>query len=90
MNLEFSWWIAIALFFTYVVIDYLYALYYLLVAKRDAFKAGLVAAGMYVLLTYGVLAYTKNPWYIVSIALGSFVGTYVAVKYFPEKLSDKG
>jgi hypothetical protein len=83
----FNWWIAIILFLTYIVIDYLYAVYYIYVGKRAAIKAGIVAAFMYVLLSYGVIAYTKNPWYIVSIALGSFLGTYIAVKFFPEKVS---
>lgn len=90
METEFNWWIALALFATYVVIDYLYAIYYIYVGKRLAFKAATVAAFMYVLLSYGVIAYTKNPWYIVSIASGSFIGTYVAVRYFPEKLGDRG
>ena len=89
MGSEFNWWIALALFATYIVIDYLYAVYYIYVGKRQALKAAFSAAALYGLLSYGVIAYTQNPWYILSIISGSFVGTYVAVRYFPEKLGNK-
>lgn len=93
METEFNWWIAIAVFFTFVVINYLYPLHYFLGAKIGKFR-DLIYWVLTFGITYGVCLYTKNSWYVVSIALGilagCFLAGYMAVKYFPEKLSDKG
>ena len=92
METEFNWWIAIALLFIHVVINYLYHLHYFLGAKISEFRdliRNLIHGVLTFGITYGVLAYTKNPWYIVSIVLGILAG-YMAVKYFPKKLSNKG
>jgi glycerol uptake facilitator-like aquaporin len=78
---EFSWTTAAIIFVTYVVIDILYALYVICVSKRQPFNAALTSSFLYSLAAYGVISYSKNPAYIVPLAIGAFIGTYVVVKY---------
>ena len=76
---DFSPFTAAVLFATYVVIDVLYALYIVLVERRNAPAAAAVSAVLYALLAFGVVTYSKNPLYLLPIAAGAFVGTYITV-----------
>jgi uncharacterized membrane protein YfcA len=78
---EFSWITAFTVFVVYVFFDILYALYVLCVSRRQAVAASLISSVLYSLGAYGVMNYLHNPWYLVPLALGAFIGTYIAVKY---------
>jgi hypothetical protein len=77
---DFSWTIAAAVFVAYFLIDILYALYVISVGKRAAFQAAVISSMLYSLAAYGVVTYSKNFLYVIPLALGAFLGTYVVVK----------
>jgi hypothetical protein len=77
---DFSWLTAMAVFATYVVIDVLYAMYVLSVGRRQPLRAAAISSLLYTLLAWGVLTYSANAIYLVPLAIGAFVGTYVTVK----------
>jgi len=62
-------------FLAYFFVDALFVVYMKCVEKYWAIRSGAIAAIMYVLYAYGVVAYAKEPIYILAIALGSFFGT---------------
>ena len=72
---------AVIVFFCYVAIDALYALYVLAVANKERFKAASVGAGMHFLMAFGVLSLVQSGWYLIPIAAGSWVGTYLYLWY---------
>lgn len=72
---------AALVFVIYVVFDILYALYVLCVNKKLAARAGFISAALYSLGAYGVMTYLENPWYLIPLAYGAFLGTYIAVRY---------
>lgn len=78
---DFSWTTAATVFVVYVLFDILYALYVLCVSRQRAFAASGISAVLYSLGAYGVMNYLHNPWYLLPLACGAFIGTYVAVKY---------
>lgn len=78
---EFSYATAAMVFFTYVVIDMLYAWYILCVGKRQAVTASFLTAIIYSLLAFGVVSYSKNILYLVPLASGAFLGTYLTVRF---------
>lgn len=78
---EFDWLTAGTVFVVYVLFDILYALYVLCVSRRQALTAAGISAALYSLGAYGVMTYLHNQWYVIPLALGAFLGTYVAVKY---------
>jgi len=78
---EFSWLTALTVFVVYVFFDILYALYVICVSKRQAVAASAISSVLYSLGAYGVMNYLHNTWYLIPLALGAFIGTYVAVKY---------
>lgn len=82
----FNWGLAILLCLMYIAFDFLYAIYYMFVAKKKALSAANTAVAMYLLSALGTISFVHNPWYITSIAIGSFIGTYIAVKYFSDKI----
>jgi uncharacterized membrane protein YfcA len=85
---EFSFWMSVLLFFTYVAFDFLYAIYYIFVSKKQAVYAATTAVVMYLLSAFATVTYLKSFYYVISIVLGSFVGTYIAVKYFSDKVKE--
>lgn len=78
---EFSWVTAALVFVVYIVFDILYALYVLCVSRKQPVAAAGVSSVLYSLGAYGVMNYTHNIWYLIPLACGAFVGTYIAVKY---------
>lgn len=78
---EFSWLTALTVFVVYVFFDILYALYVICVSRRQAVAASAISSVLYSLGAYGVMNYLHNAWYLIPLALGAFIGTYVAVKY---------
>lgn len=77
----FNWATAATVFVVYVLFDILYALYVLCVSRRQAWRASMISSVLYSLGAYGVMSYLENPWYILPLAAGAFIGTYVAVRY---------
>lgn len=86
MNLEqeFNWWIAIALLFGFILYDFLYAIYYIFVSRKMAFMAANTACALYIIGSVSTIAYLGNYYYLIPIFIGSYIGTYVAVKYFSD------
>jgi hypothetical protein len=78
---EFNLTTAIIIFITYVVIDILYALYVIFVGNGKAFSSALVSSGIYGLIAFGVVTFSKNFLYLIPLVTGAFIGTYVVVKF---------
>lgn len=78
---EFNWITAATVFVVYVLFDILYALYVLCVSRKQALIASGISAALYSLGAYGVMSYLHNQWYLIPLACGAFIGTYIAVKY---------
>lgn len=78
---DFNWVRAATVFVVYVLFDILYALYVICVSRQRAIAASGISAMMYSLGAYGVMTYLHNPIYLIPLACGAFIGTYVAVKY---------
>lgn len=79
---DFNVWIAIGLFSAYLVVDSLYAIYTISVVERKAFLSANISFTMHLLLAVGVVSYTDNFLYILPLASGSWIGTYLTTKYF--------
>jgi uncharacterized protein YebE (UPF0316 family) len=78
---DFNWQTAATVFVVYVFFDILYALYVICVSRRQAFNASAISAVLYSLGAYGVMNYLHNALYLIPLACGAFIGTYIAVKY---------
>lgn len=78
---SFDFKIAGIILITYIVLDGMYAYYTLAVTKKRPLSAASVGALMHFLIAFGVLNYVQNYLYVLPIALGSFIGTYVVVRY---------
>lgn len=78
---NFSWATAATVFVVYVFFDILYALYVICVSRKQALAASAISSVLYSLGAYGVMNYLDNPWYLLPLACGAFIGTYIAVRY---------
>ena len=82
---DFSPITAAVIFVTYVAVDILYACYIICVERRQALAAAGISAVLYSLLAFGVITYSKNPIYLVPLASGAFLGTYLTVRFHGRK-----
>jgi hypothetical protein len=71
---------AMIIFVAYMLVDALYAYYTLQVTKKNPYAAATSGALMYFLLAIGVLNYVQNYLYLIPLALGSWIGTFIVVK----------
>jgi hypothetical protein len=78
---DINWLVMLLLFGGYVVVDGMYAYYTLAVVKRRALAAASTSFIMHFILAAGVFSYTKNFIYVIPLALGSFVGTYLVTRF---------
>lgn len=87
--MAFDPFIALVLVLLYTVLDALYVVYTLEMTRLRPFRAALAAVAIYVLGALGVVSYTANRWYILSVALGSFIGTFLVVFWEKRKTERK-
>lgn len=80
-NQDFSYTTGTMIFVTYIVIDMLYAWYILCVGRRKAFTASALSSVIYSLLAFGVVSYSQNIMYLIPLASGAFLGTYLTVRF---------
>jgi len=78
---DFDLQTAFTIFCVYVVIDVLYAWYIIAVNNRQPVVAATMTSGIYTLAALGVMTYSRNPVYILPLAAGAFLGTYLVVKF---------
>jgi hypothetical protein len=70
-----------AAFFGMVLLDIIWAEYSKACAARRALWAGIMAIGIIVGSALLVLSYTQDPWLLVPMGMGAFVGTFTSVKW---------
>jgi hypothetical protein len=71
----------IAVFLATLVTDALWALYLIKVTERSPFLASSYGSLIHILTAFTVISYTKNSLYLIPLVIGSFIGTYLVVKY---------
>lgn len=76
-----DWLIVISIFFGYALVDGMYAYYTIAVIKKRAFSAASISFVMHFILAAGVFAYTRQFLYVLPLAFGSFVGTYLVTRF---------
>lgn len=78
---------ALILIGVYIVIDGLYAHYTIQISKRRPVAAATTSGLMHFLMAVGVLNYVNNFLYIIPLAIGSWIGTFLVVRYHHSKES---
>lgn len=73
--------IFIGVFLATLVTDSLWALYLMRVADKKPLLAASYGTLIHMLTAFTVISYTENYLYIIPLLLGSFVGTYLTVKF---------
>jgi len=87
--MDFNWSAAVGLFFASALLDAIFALYIVAVNKGQALLAGTMSLITYLLMVVGIVSYVENKWYIVPLALGAFIGSYIIVKREANKKNKK-
>lgn len=77
---EVNIWTAILLFGLYLVFDSLYTLYVHAISQYKALRATVLSMVIYLISVYGTIEYINNFVYILPIALGGAIGTYITIR----------
>jgi hypothetical protein len=78
---SFNFVTAMIVLIAYLIIDAMFAFYTFAVTKKRPGMAASIGSLMHFLMAFGVLNYVQNYLYIVPVAIGSWIGTYIVVKY---------
>lgn len=87
--MEFSWIIALGLFFAATLLDAVFALYTVAVINTKPLRAANLSFLTYMLEAVGVVNYVHNKWYLAPLAVGAFTGSYAVVKWESTKKNKK-
>lgn len=71
----------LVVFVAMVVVDFMWARYLVTATAGKAMQSALWSIGIVLSNGLVVIEYTTSHWMILAAAVGSFVGTYVSVKY---------
>ncbi len=77
--------IVLGVFASTAATDAVYVLFNAAVAARRRFGAASWSGLWYLLSAFAVISYTKNPWYAVVAAAGSWVGAFFSVTYLASR-----
>lgn len=80
-TLHMSPLIFLFVFVATLVTDALWALYMIHVGKKNPVRSASYGSLIHILSAFTVISYTKDTLYIIPLVLGSFLGTYLTVKY---------
>lgn len=78
---QFDFVIALTVLVAYLMIDGMYAYYTIAVTKKKPVTSASVGAIMHFMIAFGVLNYVQNYLYIFPLAIGSWIGTYLFVRF---------
>jgi len=76
-----SWIVSGGVFLAYFIIDFLFGYYTLCVTRGKAWQAACCCTVIYVLAAVGITSCVGNWLYVFPLAAGSWIGTYLVVKY---------
>lgn len=76
----FDFKIAIIILVTYILVDGMYAYYTIAVVEKKPLLSANIGALMHFIIAFGIINYVNNFLYVIPIALGSWIGTYLVVK----------
>ena len=82
---SFNWFVALGVMMGYLIVDGLYAKYTLEVVRLKPYMSASIGAMMHFILAFGVISYTGNWLYVFPLAVGSWIGTYLVVKFEKNK-----
>ena len=73
--------IILGVFASTAATDAVYVLFNAAVASRRRYSAASFSGLWYLLSAFAVISYTKDPWYALVAAAGSWVGAFLSVTY---------
>ena len=81
----FSLITALLIFLSYTAIDALYAVYTVAIVDKSKLKASNIGALMYILIAVGTINYVENWLYVIPMAAGGWLGTYISLTLMERK-----
>jgi hypothetical protein len=72
-----------------LLLDAVFALYTVAVVKNQAGRAASLSLATYFLEAFGVVSFVENKAYLLPLAAGAFVGSFVIVKREANKADKK-
>jgi uncharacterized membrane protein YfcA len=78
---SFDYKVAVAIFFLQIVIDSLYGYYVRTASNGRAAACATSGSLIHLIAVFQTISYVRNWLYIFPLAAGSWVGTYLIVRY---------
>jgi len=76
-----SWWMILLLFGLNILDDGLAVLWVRRTAQGKAMQAALLSGLLTLVISFSVIQYIQNSFYLAPIILGSMVGTFLTIKF---------
>ncbi len=77
---DFDFQIALIVLVAYFILDLIYARYILFISAKNEYRAATLGVLINILVALGVISYTNNWMYMLPLCIGSWFGTFYAVR----------
>lgn len=70
----------ITVFISTLLVDIVWAYYFIKIAQKKPNQAGVLSILIALSSAYVTISYVSNPYFLIPVIIGAYIGTYVAVK----------
>lgn len=78
--MEFTFFNILFVFVSTLLVDIIWAYYFIKIAEKQPFQAGILSIGIALTSAYVTISYVHNPLFLIPVSIGAYLGTYYAVK----------
>lgn len=77
--MEFTFSNILFVFASTLLVDIIWAYYFIKIAQKEPVKAGILSIGIALTSAYITISYVHNPLFLIPVSIGAYLGTYYAV-----------
>lgn len=78
--MELTFWNIVFVFLSTLLVDIVWAYYFIKIAQKKPHQAGILSILIALTSAYVTISYVLNPYFLIPVAIGAYIGTYLAVK----------
>ena len=70
----------VTVFISTLLVDIVWAYYFIKIAQKKPHQAGILSILIALTSAYVTISYVLNPYFLIPVSIGAYIGTYIAVK----------
>lgn len=78
--MELTFWNMLFVCISTLLVDIVWAYYFIKIAQKNPHQSAFLSILIALTSAYVTISYVANPYFLIPVAIGAYIGTYFAVK----------